>query len=371
MKPEFFGKTHFEIMDDAFSSVTETLDPKNEIGQHFYNFIDWVAKETGDTFIAFRYDMQVLSFIKFLHDTVYRTDMTDDETRTALYETLLPYLFYKSGRKVFRFKDDLIHLLLSTDLSSVDSFFLRTPFKCVYLAIPSTITLLNPNGTRIDGIYVSIMEGEDINVKNLSNGFHEKTQNRYLNCKEPKNLIIMSVSNLSFEEALVKNAIYYWNILFIEGDILPQVEEALNRYDVELNKKSDYNRVFLERLFAFVMNAMLYINSYEKRMELIAPKHINVKSKKKQNKLERKSKLPYYYMGNNITINPIYKNIIDLTVKDENYKIRGKYSGRWMVRGHMKTQHYGKQWAESKIIWIQPFEKGSGNEITNKDYTVE
>jgi hypothetical protein len=365
-------------MDETFLALIDLLIKQNELsngfrGKHFYDIVNDFNTVSNNEFYAYIYDKPVLAFTELLSSIVYKkstNSLSLEEQRSTFYETYFPYLFYKAGRKVFRFKEDLIYLLLETDLNKVDSFFLRTPFKCIYLPIPETTKLLNPTGIPIDGIYVAVTDKEETNPAGLSDGFHNITNQEFMDCKEPRNLFIGVVSDLILSRNDSRNSFYYWNILFKEGDLLEQIEKYLDRYDRELSGRYDYSRNFLERIFSFVLNALLYINYKGEDFEIVKPKlDTHIKSKKKKNKLANKTKIQSYMVGQDIIINPRYKKEIDLSLSNTNYRIRGKYSGRWMVRGHMKTQKFGKQWSESKIIWVQPYEKGEGD-LTDKDYLI-
>ena len=365
-------------MDETFVSLIDLLIKSNEVskefkGKHFYDIINDINKISNNDFHAYIYDKSVIAFTDILSSLVYKknkNDFTLDEQRSTFYETYFPYLFYKSGRKVFRFKEDLIYLLLETGLNKVDSFFLRTPFKCIYLPIPETVKLLNPTGVPIDGIYVAVTDKSETKVSGLSNEFHSITEQEYLKCEEPRNLFIGVVSDFLLHRFDARNSFYYWSLMFREGDLLEQVDKYLDRYDRELSGKPDYNRNFLERIFSFVLNSLLYINYKGDDFEIVRPKSDeNVKSKKKKNKLANKTKIQSLMVGQDIIINPRYKKEIDLSLANTNYRIRGKYSGRWMVRGHMKTQRFGTKFSESKIIWVQPYEKGEGD-LTEKDYII-
>jgi hypothetical protein len=66
---------------------------------------------------------------------------------------------------------------------------------------------------------------------------------------------------------------------------------------------------------------------------------------------------------------PLFSNIV------YRYETSGsqegkKYQSPFLVRGHFRNQRYGPQRANSRIIWIQPFFKGTGSNIEEKEYKL-
>jgi hypothetical protein len=254
-------------------------------------------------------------------------------------EAILYDYFWKT-KKVFRFRDSLVEKLRLTHLKKVDTFFLRLPFESVVIATSDESALKISDVThsyKINEIYLAMEERagkKSLSVQAFDNkgDFMYNTQNSY-----------------SFSVSLE------------EGDILKQVKE--------------YNNPMITDIVHFVLSALLYLNSSQPDINPLPIK------KSPMEKLLRKqgqgnTSFIQYAVGSNITIDRSWTDGSVDVVDDEEEAKEKKYRSltpRWLVRGHWRAQRYGANRSESKIIWIEPFEKGKdlSKELMDTSYNVK
>jgi len=370
MGDKHHNRIHYESYIENMDMLLKDYFKSDKGFCELMDSMDNAEKVSG--YDAYIYDRRILSLVMTIDDKVYKGGPKSirrslDEQRAAFWETYAPYMFYKSGKKVFRLTEDLTQMLLDTEIKKIDSFFLRSPYRCIYITLPKTTKFINPTGIPLDGFYVILLDKDEVNPLEMSEGHHHCASSDVL-----KSLVIVAISDEFLARSDPRNSLYYWNILFKEGDIFEQVQGILDDNDKlpkMLNRK-DYSRAFLEKVFCFIINTLLYINTQDKKPIEIKPKDIsNLKSKKKIKRAKKYSNLPYYYLGREIVIDKNYKKSLDLTERDG---IKREYSGQWTVRGHWRNQPIGKGRLDTKLIWIQPFVKGKEfSEFLNKTYKVK
>ena len=373
---EQFNKTHFETYEET-SKILHGYMHLPDIT--FYEMIDEIDTQLKGEYAAFPYDTACRTYVEVLFKKLQiETGNTEDnlaKMRSRFWDTYLPYLFYKYGKNIFRPTKDLVHMLIDTDLKNLDSYFIQSPFKCIYIAIPQEVKLMNPFNIPVNGLYVTVFNKDEIKYEGFSEEFRV-----YKNYENSKSLVICAVSDVILSPEDPRETMYYWNISLCNGDLFTQIHKILERYDKEYQKNvyedcsKDYDRTFLENILSFSINALLYINSknpsdfgltYNKKTNIE-----NLKNKAKIRKAQKRTKLPYYELGKNITINHSYQNVIKLYEKETSQHRR--LVGKWVVRGHWRNQAHGKELKERKLIWIQPHVKGTEfSEIIEKSYKVK
>jgi len=375
---EQYNKIHFETYEDASRLIHSYMKFPDE---PFHKIIDDVNTELKGDYTAFPFDRACRAYVevifKKLKDDMKIQTTKDDmsEMRSRFWDVYLPYMFYKSGKKIFRPTKDLVHMLVDTELKNLDAFFVQSPFKCIFIAIPKEVKLMNPFNIPIDGLYIAIFQKNEIHYE----GFSEEFQ-KYKNYEHSKNIVICAISDMIISPSDPRETMYYWNIALHEGDLFEQINKVLERYDAEYQKQEyqgcnrDYDRTFLENILSFSINTLLYINS--KNPSEFGLTHVkkaniqNLKNKAKIRKAQKKTQIPYYTLGQNITIDHSYQDVIKLYEKESSH--HRKLVGKWVVRGHWRNQAHGKEFSQRKIIWIQPFVKGNEfAETIEKEYMVK
>jgi len=373
---EYYNKIHFETYEESSKMIHAYVQlPMIP----FYEIIDTLNEQLKSRYTAFPYDSACSAYAEHVFDKLKKHTSAAkggiNELRSRFWDIYMPYMFYKSGKKVFRPTKELVHMLVDTELKNLDAFFVQSPFKCIFIAIPSEVKLMNPFNLPIDGLYIAVFNKDEIHF----DGFSEEFQ-KYEKYKNSKNVVICAVSDIVLPLDDPRETMYYWNIALRDGDLFEQIDVILERYDKEYQKKEydycnkAYDRTFLENILSFSINTLLYINSKDPKEFGITPiKKANVqnlKNKAKIRKAQKKTQIPYYTIGQNITIDHSYKNVIKMYEPELSHQ--RKLSGKWIVRGHWRSQAHGKEFKERKIIWIQPYAKGEEfAEIIEKEYVVK
>ena len=373
---DLYSKIHFENYEETSLVIHKYLKFPDE---PFYEIINKIDAHIKGSYTAFPYDNACSTYVESIFDKLKEKVKTIESDmpniRSRFWDTYLPYLFYKCGKKVFRPTKELVHMLVDTELKNLDAFFVQSPFKCIFIAIPKEVKLMNPFNIPIDGLYVAVFNKEEIHFEGFS-----KEYQQYKNYENSKNVVICAISNLILEPSDPRETMYYWNLALHDGDLFEQINAILAKYDDEYQKKEygwcneDYDRTFLENTLSFSINALLYINSKDPtEFGLTSIKKTNIqnlKNKAKIKQAQKKTQIPYYTIGQNITIDHSYRNVIKLYEKESSHQ--RKLVGKWVVRGHWRNQAHGKEFKERKLIWIQPFVKGEEfAEIIEKGYVVK
>jgi len=360
---EYYNKIHFEIVEDASIMVHQYNDlPKIP----FYKIIDSIDKKFEGRYTAFPCDDACYAYVEAIFEKI-KEYFQNSNPRSRFWDTYLPYMFYKSGKKVFRPTPDLVHMLIDTELRNIDTFFVQSPFRCIFISIPKEVKLMNPYNIPVDGLYIAVFNKDEIHYKGFSEEYH-----KYEQYENSKNIVISAVSDILLAPEDPRETMYYWNIALKDGNLFDQISIILDTYDKRPANNDNYSRVFLENLLSFSINSLLYINSKDSS-ELIKtniPQHPDIKNKAKIRQAFKRTQIPFYTLGKNITIDHSYKNVINLY--DREKQSQRKLIGKWVVRGHWRNQPHGKESKERKLIWIQPFVKGEEfAEVIEKGYVVK
>jgi hypothetical protein len=328
--------------------------------------VDKFAKDSGikedtfyddrffDIFLENMYTKPVMDRLKsYLPQGSYESEM----------KSLRSYIFhiYNFGKEkqIYRFQQGITQKLIDTDIRKVDGYFLRVPSKSIYLSIPynTEIKIHNPHMGTFDvkGIYVYM---EDI----ISNVYLDRLYTIEDNARIIKFLAIGG-NPTNFE----KQINFYATVVIKEGeDVFKTIKEHMSKYMMEGHQT---NIPFVEALFKFVCNALLYINSSNPDINPVRAMY-NRKAKTPREMAQdvSHSKINFKSVGNSITIDRSYLN----NPKEGNNKYDIK-TLHWTVRPHWRNQAHGKDRKDRKIIWIERFQKGTdlGAELNKKDYDVK
>ena len=153
--------------------------------------------------------------------------------------------------------------------------------------------------------------------------------------------------------------------------IIPQYTMSSLFYHKEISHISNETQLVAENAFENIVSILLYlINSNKDKDTIIKTMNYDdyklkqsdkLSKHKVKNKLNKKNNVITLQYGKSVK----YINSVSNSIKWKNNK-------RFLVRGHFRKQPIGKRdGGEYRIIWIQPFFKGSKNDTTfNKVYKV-
>jgi len=345
-------KTYFEILLEEQPYFKEAL----------YDLVDKAGKENLEVEYAETFAENVYKLYPSIGKLFYIDPAKDTSTARELQGTTLNifyqvYHFLKFGKKVFRLTDNLVENLMATEMGKVPADLIRMPFGTIYFSIGEQhIQILDPRTGyhRVTGIFVTT---KDIN-QNL-------TLLRFLACGK---------ANKASKHTL-DDSVYFFQIML---DRTKPLEEAVSvtgdpiEYSDEV-VKSYYTQI--KTICHFIFNVLLYITSKEFRTDFayrhapsIDTSKLKSKSKiRKRNKKANKiSKLPYYSIGDEITISVYNKEGLrgDMPI-DKKFH----YSYRFVVHGHWR--HYTDR-NNGKPKWIKPYYKGPTiGDIVDKNYKVD
>jgi hypothetical protein len=337
--------THFEAFEEKIHHLFD-FDLYKELNQNNPNGISGYA--FIESFVLIHLDKNKINFVKEI-------GMWEHLIRTIS----ITYPFYINNKKIFKFEKELTEMLLKTDLENVDAGLVKTPFNCFYISVPES-TLFYPDTDSdelciVEGIYVNLGYG----IKNNKIDYNQR-------------LLAISLINKSSPNSpqgyfeVMKYLGFPYNK---NGNIFTQLIEYLKE-DPAADDKD------LEKIFSFVINAILYLNSDKALIEEVIPNYIEtikLKSPKKIKRAKKKnlgiSKLKHHYVGRDIVLDHKFKRQIETEKENKPSK---KFSSQWIVRGHWRNQPYGERMLKRKLIWIEPFIKGNPvHEIVHKNYKVK
>lgn len=256
----------------------------------------------------------------------------------------------------------LIKKLRETVLTDINTYFLRTPFRSMYINLP-----------KGNGYYITNNSTgkHEVNAIYLLSSTSDVSENVYIPRLDKKLYGITKQMNLLVwgeEKGNLGDTILFSDLIFKEGNISDSLE---------LNKELLENPAIIPEVFEmfnFVVKLLLYINCSNASIKHMAGFNLEhklslLKNPGKKRKLlkrfDRESTKAHSYID------------IRHTEEQGTYKSSSDSSNKRnktleYVRPHFKVQRYGEKRAESKIIWIDPYVRGEGSENfkTKKIYKV-
>jgi hypothetical protein len=231
-----------------------------------------------------------------------------DDLTAVIQSTVYVNFHALNKRPVFYFDDILLSKLYYTDVVKVHADNIRLPFNVIYLDLASL--KLTFKGKPIIGIYVK----------------------QYLN----RQLSFLIVTDHLYTIA--------WNILLFDKD----GEAVIDKLEIDSDIGVD--------LLKCVINCLLYINIVDYRKSFVKGKDLSkIQNQTKLRKLKQgKETYNSYY-----SMTYIKPPVVNKDGSSDNKWIIGS---RFMVRGHWRNQAFGKGFSEHKVIWIEPYIKGEGDE---------
>jgi hypothetical protein len=270
------------------------------------------------------------------------------------------YPFYINDQKVFEFDQNITQLFLRTHLDDVDESQIQFPFDSFYIKVPSKFF---PLGRTKDG-RLCYIEGIYVNQAFIPDSpySHERAMSAAA--------VLFPYNEEITSETVVNDYEYFAFPIYRGGNIYNMINDFVNEGDHRFDEE-------LHRLFSFIFNALLYINSDKAVIERIKTEHIDtskIRSTKKRKRAERNNKkyseLEHHYVGHIIIDNRLRVEI----EREEKSRSESKktYQSQWIVRGHWRNQAYGENHSKRKLIWVKPYIKGNVSQpLVNKKYKVK
>jgi hypothetical protein len=249
----------------------------------------------------------------------------------------------------------LCEKLKDTDLRDLDTFFLRAPYRSMYLSLPKGNRMMIPGeGTglhEVMGIYL------------LMNDFGkpETIAIRTENNKVPGVTKYLHILACGEEKTEYNDALVFFHLLFWEGKLSDSI--AKNK---EILGQSGPLWPNIQEIFTFVTKVLIYLNCANVEIRQMAGFDIQ----KKLDGLKsaaKKRKVLQRYEKTSILPHKLLDTIVD---HDQGGMGKTGTSGHSLgpmalekVRGHFKAQRYGEGLFQSKVIWVEPYVRGDGAEF--------
>lgn len=276
-----------------------------------------------------------------------------DNVNIVSYTNILFHLYHmkQSCEKIYYVTPELSARLAQTSLN-IDSYFLKSPFREIYVAIdPGLFSINDISGIRVpvQGFYIYLRD------------FGDYKQIRVMACSllKPTPAIPFNDTSFYFHVEINPGKLQSQLRYYMKTKIEPELEELAN-YDAANN--IDY----LEEFTAYAFNVLLYITSKRPHLTNYEPINYrerlkNITSSSKRRKLEKRAK-----KANTHRIIVIGDGIQDKNNDMEQIRKAGgvglwKLKNKIRVAGYWRTQWYGSDkdgTRHNKQIFIDDYEKG-------------
>jgi hypothetical protein len=265
-------------------------------------------------------------------------------------------------KNYFDITPGLCDRLKDTDLKDVDTFFLRTPYRSMYLSLPKGTGLMisNPQSGlhEVESIYLTMDdygESHTVSIPNRNMTLEGVTKHLHmLVCGETKGLF--------------GDAIMFFDLIFWDGKVSISIEKSK---DI-LENPSLWSH--LVEVFNFVVKILLYINCSNAAIRKVAGLDVESKLNGLKNTAKKRKLIQRYSK-----ISPQAHNILDVVISGDRgssetsdspiHHLGPKSLER--VRRHFKTQRHGPGWSQSKIIWVESYIRGEGAEFYRDKHTYK
>lgn len=265
-------------------------------------------------------------------------------------------------KNYFDVAQGLYDRLRDTDLKDVDTFFLRAPFRSMYINLPKGNGLYVPNNQtglhEVESIYLLMddyKEPQDIRMpsKNLTINGATKYMHMLV-CGETKGVL--------------GDAIMFYDLIFQEG----KISEALEKNKKILENPSLWPQAI--EVFNFTLKILLYINCANASIRKEAGLDLDAKIAGLKNPTKQRKLLQRYSK-----ISPQAHSILDVVIDHSQDTLGSSDSsthsyipkGLERVRRHFKTQRFGTGWSKAKIIWVEAYARGEGAEVYREKKTFK
>lgn len=306
-------------------------------------------------------------------------ELSNEIKNSKLFSILEYRRFEDAGSNIFHFKQELLELLEKTDVSEIQIGQIKFPFTHFYISLRELKKPLFTDiskDTIIDGVYVSFTDDSNkeliykYDISFHICGYSESEKNDEF--KRNVQNIMELPSGLTFinEKSTITDAIA--EVHKIMTDTLESKTRKPKEIEKEINYQLEEYKLLKDNLNLMV-NCLLYLSSIKPDIETKfaegLPIHIKNKIEKANTKhrkeiAENEAKQFGYskikFIGNSFT---------KTTTSNNN---TSEIAPHWR-RGHWRHQPFGKELAETKIVWIKPtiVNKEKGDPAKGHIYTTE
>lgn len=271
------------------------------------------------------------------------------DTLRVIREGLFHAVQFDRHKRVFRLEKGLTQRLLHTSIEKVDTQFVRSPFPSIYFSCPHNEELVVPDegGCEhlVEGFYLWHLSDQDARSISLTNDRRRRTAYDEVGCDTCSVVKILAVGKPSGKD---HDSLLFYNTFFLgEGDVFGHMERALQKWTYQ-----DNNRPYVEALFRFVLNVLLYVSAPEAEFGEIFAKFEKPLSPKQKEAVDLRnagvSKINQKSVGKSISI----VRGLDAHYGKTSLNHRVVGCPRWLVRGHWRNQAHGPQHSQRRLLWV-------------------
>jgi hypothetical protein len=282
-------------------------------------------------------------------------DFRYEEKQKKFDLSLFQHMYYLwKDKNYFDISLALCNKLKETDLQDLDTFFLRTPYRSMYLSLPKGNGLYIPNDET--GMHEAV--GIYITYHDFKNPTQIKLGEQQINVDGVTKYIRLMV--VGEEKSKYNDAIIFFVLLFWEGKISDSIQKNLIHIDsVDLWPH-------IKEVFEFVSKILIYINCSNVVIKEIQGFDLDAAVDRLKNPTKKRKLLHRYEK-----ISTQKHKLLDVITinRNEDEEKTNKVSSVThkkkleRVRGHFKMQNFGSNLSEKKVIWIEPYIRGEGIEV--------
>lgn len=240
---------------------------------------------------------------------------------------------YEDQKKVYEVNSPLTEALLQTDIK-IDLSKLQFD-EGTYMVYPNFSGILSP----VKGFYFTIVKHEGVIVVSTCKIIWDK---------EEHTLTPMFMFRDNIDAKISSDDLPHY---IYEPDPLGMLKTSMDS-DI-----SEGFKVWDRIILMYIFNLLLYIQTKQDEEIVLPPKHIDLSVISNPKKLKRATK-----QNNEMTECTIsYLGKRYTGIKNEHTETIKHIEGSFIVRGHWRNQKVGVGRKEIRLLWIEPFMKGSGD----------
>jgi len=299
-----------------------------------------------------------------LRDAMWRSSQLEDASEERIAQSIFnEYLFQRMRGVVVEFSPRLVEQLHMTDLPLVDRLPFadwRLPFDTAayfHMPTPRSEVALYDDRFKLEGFYIRPVRQQERGVNMV--GFEVRA------IAQPAESAI-DETDVQMQWTLLGAPAHQTDSATL-GDILdrffanPTLAPGIAEDVVAVGKQLVRNKMEL------LLKALIYVNLKETRIEVVSA---NQQLQQKAEKLGPKKrarilrKLERAYDRVTLDVAPVDGEAI--------HGYEGASRKPHWRRGHFRNQRYGRNWSESRMVWIRPIivGYGSGAEVEIKRYAA-
>lgn len=279
-----------------------------------------------------------------------------ERPRRKLDTSVAQHLYHLwRDKNYFDITAELCEKLKDTDLRDLDTFFLRAPYRSMYLSLPKG------NGMMIPGEGTGLHELMGIYLLMDDFGKPETVAIRTEDNKVPGVIKYLHILACGEEKSEYNDALVFFHLLFWEGKLSDSI--AKNK---GIMGESGPLWPNIQEIFTFITKVLIYLNCANVEIRQMAGFDLQKKLDGLRNTAKKRKVLQRY---ERTSVQP--HKLLDIVVDhDQTGMAKTGSFGHSLgpkalekVRGHFKAQRYGVNLSQSKVIWVEPYVRGEGAEF--------